>query len=240
MVQSVSGLLIEQYETAATNLAETATADLPRLLECDPAARGEDPCVRAFLGSFGQRAYRRPLGPAEIDRLFRFYLTSKSAHDFRSGVRMTVQAMLQSPAFLYHWEAAPGKPVMEGGLVKLDAHQVASRLSYFLWGSMPDDALFAAADGPVHIHHGEQLLRLRVVDAERRRDVGRRELTPALGRHVRRGGEPGRVEGRLDLLAALRRALRGPREERREGAGERQEDDGRRDAQPENEPEDRE
>src|SRR5258708_36125115 len=92
--QSVSGLLIEGYESAASSLATAASTNLPTLLGCDPATKGEDTCLRSFLPVFGQKAYRRPLDAGEVDRLFAFYTTSKQAYDFSTAVRLTVQAIL--------------------------------------------------------------------------------------------------------------------------------------------------
>jgi hypothetical protein len=140
----VSSLLAEQYEAAAGALASRAAETMPALLGCDVGTRGEDPCARDFLRSFGLRAYRRPLTPEENDRLFAFYAASKQADGFKAGVRMVVQAMLQSPHFLYRVET--GAPVAASAAVrKLGPYEVASRLSYLLWNSMPDRALFEAA-----------------------------------------------------------------------------------------------
>jgi len=138
--QSVSGLLIEGYENAAIALATAATADLPRLLGCDPAARGEEVCVREFLPRFGRRAFRRPLDAGEVDRLLAFYTASKQTDDFATAVRMTVQAMLQMPSFLYRVESNGAQTVGKPG-----AYEMASRLSYLLWSSMPDAPLLDAA-----------------------------------------------------------------------------------------------
>jgi hypothetical protein len=65
--------------------------------------------------------------------------------DFTGGIRLLIEAMLQSPGFLYHWELGPQLPQVEGNLVRLGPYEVASRLSYFVWGSMPDEELLAAA-----------------------------------------------------------------------------------------------
>ena len=138
--QTVSGLLIEGYESAASALATAATANLPTLLGCDPATKGEDACVRAFLPVFGQKAYRRPLDAGEVDRLFAFYTSSKTSYDFPTAVRLTVQAILELPHFIYRIEASGAQPV-----TKPSGYEIASRLSYLVWGSMPDAALFDAA-----------------------------------------------------------------------------------------------
>src|SRR5258708_9731919 len=65
---------------------------------------------------------------------------------FPDAIGLVIEGILQSPQFLYHWEAAPtDAPIHEGGVIRLGSYQVASRLSYFVWGSMPDDALLASA-----------------------------------------------------------------------------------------------
>jgi len=156
--QSVSGLLIEGYESAAASLATAAVANLPGLLGCDPATKGEDACVRAFLPVFGQKAYRRPLATDEVDRLFAFYTSSKTAYDFPTAVRLTVQAVLELPHFIYRVEANGAQPV-----TKPTGYEIASRLSYLVWGSMPDAALFdAAAAGKLDSADGirEQAVRM--------------------------------------------------------------------------------
>jgi hypothetical protein len=139
--QSVSGLLVEQYETAAAQLATKAVENLNGLVGCDPT-KGDE-CVRTFITNFGLRAYRRPLAKEEVDRLFAFYGASKQSGDVRDAVRMTVQAMLQSPHFLYRLES--GGAAVAGKVTKLTGYEMASRISYLLWSTMPDAELFAAA-----------------------------------------------------------------------------------------------
>jgi hypothetical protein len=126
---------------AAEAISEQAVADLPALLPCDPAAIGEDACADEFIADFGRRAYRRPLTESEIAELRGVYQTAK-ATDFASGIRVVVATALQSPFFLYHVEQADDG---QGTLAKLNGYEVASRLSYFLWSSMPDATLFDAA-----------------------------------------------------------------------------------------------
>jgi hypothetical protein len=136
----------------AGQLAREAVKDLRRLLPCDgiPAARtDQDACAQQLIVRFGRRAFRRPLAPAEVDDLFAHYrdrLRSELALDFVSAIRGLVQLMLQSPRFLYRFERGPGEVVARAGRIPFDAHEMASRLSYSLWASMPDEALFAAAD----------------------------------------------------------------------------------------------
>jgi hypothetical protein len=149
-VQTVSSLLIEGYETAAIELSTAAVTDLPALLGCDPVATGEDACVQSFLTNFGLKTYRHPLDADEIDSLFAFYTTTKSNRDFPTAVRLTLQAMLQSPRFLYRVEALGTEAV-----TRLTGHEVATRLSYLLWSSMPDSMLLdAAANGGLDTNEG--------------------------------------------------------------------------------------
>jgi hypothetical protein len=146
--QSVSPALTEQYMMAAEALSNGAVQDLPALLGCDPGAGDELTCVTQFIQSFGKRAWRRPLRAAEEARLLAVYNAGRTEFTVAAAVKMVIQVFLESPQFLYLLEepdAAQGAPAV-GSVVPLDSWQVASRLSYFLIGSMPDAELFAAAE----------------------------------------------------------------------------------------------
>lgn len=136
----------DQLRSSAEALAETALGSLDRLLPCTPAG-AEDACAAQFIGSFGARAFRRPLSDPETARLTALYRDARDAQklDFSSAIGLLIEAMLQSPAFLYHWESPYLAPTHQGNVVKLAPYDVASRLSYFIWGSMPDQQLFDAA-----------------------------------------------------------------------------------------------
>ena len=138
----------------ATRLAGAAQsiasqAKLEELLPCQPASPADEAgCARMFVEKFGLRAYRRPLAGEEVDRLMAVYDQGRGAVglDFADGVRLVIEAMLQSPNFIYRWELGPdSQKQMEGQVFKLGPYEMASRLSYGLWGSMPDDGLFEAA-----------------------------------------------------------------------------------------------
>jgi hypothetical protein len=134
--------------TAAESLAAAALPNLKTLLPCDPSATGEDACALQFVGTFGARAFRRPLTATETSDLVSLYTTGRTTLKlaFSDAIGLLIEGMLQSPQFLYHWEAPPNDaPVHDGAVLQLGPYQVASRLSYFIWGSMPDQALFAAA-----------------------------------------------------------------------------------------------
>jgi hypothetical protein len=120
----VSGLFADKARVAAEEIAEVAKVDTA----CTTAA--------CFVAEFGARAFRRPLTDAEIARYAPLY----SAPD--GGPKLVITAMLQSPYFLYRTEL--GAP-SAAGKVELSPYELASELSYFLWGSMPDASLFAKA-----------------------------------------------------------------------------------------------
>ncbi|MDX2050947.1 MAG: DUF1592 domain-containing protein [Polyangiaceae bacterium] len=147
-VRSVSQVLAEQYESAATLLAGTAGQDLPALLGCDPATAGEDACADQFLNSFGLKSFRRPLPPAEKARYWAFYQGAKASYGFAQAVPMLVAAILQTPQFLYRMElqetAGPALPAAPG-VVEVGPYERATRLSYTLTQSSPDAELLGAA-----------------------------------------------------------------------------------------------
>jgi hypothetical protein len=143
-VLSVSPLLAEKYQEAAEALAATAVQNLTGLVGCDPVRMGEEPCARQFIDRFGRRAYRRPLAAPETDRLVKVYAAARVGASFARGIEVTLRAMLQSPSFLYRLEISPARPGEK--IARLGGYEVATRLSYFLWGTMPDDRLFVAAE----------------------------------------------------------------------------------------------
>jgi hypothetical protein len=129
---------------AAEAAARTAMANLTTLLPCNPAS-DEQACARQFAQSLGKRAFRRPLVPAEVDALMKVYAVGAQGGGFNRGVEVLVRAILQSPSFLYRGELGQ-REGSSAGAIRLTAHEVAARLSYLLWGTMPDGVLTAAAD----------------------------------------------------------------------------------------------
>ena len=123
--------------------AAQAIADLDALLPCVPEDAGEAECARSFIEGFGRRAYRRDLDPATVERLLAVYEVGRTDAAFADGIGLVIEAILQSPMFLYRIES--GVPASGEDTVPLDGFEVASRLSYFLWRSMPDDELLSAA-----------------------------------------------------------------------------------------------
>jgi hypothetical protein len=143
--RGLNGALAEGYLRAAERLAKEAVGKLGTLLPCDPAARGESACVDQFLDGFGTRAWRRPLEAAEKENLRQVFATGKSGTgSFAGGIDALIQVMLMSPQFLYRDERGVADPTGKTFL-RLTSWELASRLSYLLWGSMPDEQLFTAA-----------------------------------------------------------------------------------------------
>ena len=107
--------------------------------------RGEEGALaREILGKFAQRAYRRPVTSAEVERLAGFVdMAMREGGNFVEGIQVAVQATLCSPHFLYRWEL--DEQLKPGEIRNLSDYELAARLSYFLWSSMPDDELFALA-----------------------------------------------------------------------------------------------
>lgn len=141
----VDARLGPQYRAGAESLAERAAGDaavLSRIVPCD-----DQSCAAQFIEEFGLKAFRRPLTNDELagygDLFTRGSELVGSGDNFLDGVRLVVEAMLQSPQFIYRTEL--GDALDADGNVLLDAWQVASRLSFFLYDSMPDQPLLDAA-----------------------------------------------------------------------------------------------
>lgn len=143
----VDARLGPQYRAAAEQLSTRVVSDDPvfqHVVPCDESAAN---CAQEFIDGFGQRAFRRPLDAAESTRFSDLFAQGPnlvaSGNDFRDGVRLVVEAMLQSPQFLYRTELS--NTAGAEGRIALGDWEIASRLSYFLWDTMPDQALFDAA-----------------------------------------------------------------------------------------------
>jgi hypothetical protein len=140
----VASLQVENYERVAEALADRAVQNPEQLARCAAAPADEGACLTEFLRDFGTRAYRRPLSAEETTRYERLFAAGKSDDGtFADGLRLVLATMLQSPHFLYRVEV--GTEGERAGERALTDHEIAARLSYFLTGSMPDDALLAAA-----------------------------------------------------------------------------------------------
>jgi len=116
-----------------------------RLFVCQPsAATDEDPCARQILSALLRRAYRRPVAGDDLAGPLEFYRRGRARGDFEAGIENALTAVLVSPQFLFRTELDP--PESDEGPYGVSDFDLASRLSYFLWSSIPDDELLDAAE----------------------------------------------------------------------------------------------
>jgi hypothetical protein len=125
----------------------TGVSDTPsrrRVFTCRPLAASEEiPCATRILTSLATKAYRRPATPADVEGLLTFYRGERGNGGFEAGIRTALQAMLASPHFIFRLEEAA--PAKAGQPYRINDLDLASRLSFFLWGSIPDEELLAVA-----------------------------------------------------------------------------------------------
>jgi Protein of unknown function (DUF1592)/Protein of unknown function (DUF1588)/Protein of unknown function (DUF1595)/Protein of unknown function (DUF1587)/Protein of unknown function (DUF1585) len=135
---SISGTQIDDYAATAQSVA--AAFPVGRLAPCAPDDDPDD-CAAGFIARFARRAYGRPLAPSER-AAFAALFAGAAADGYQEGVRLMVEALLDSPHFLYRLEI--GVPAAGGAV--LDPYELASVLSFAVTGSRPDEALLAAAE----------------------------------------------------------------------------------------------
>jgi mono/diheme cytochrome c family protein len=127
-----------------------------------PRSAAEEPAAaRRILAGLAGQAYRRPATEQDLSRLLGLYAQGRKAGDFEAGIRLAVQYLLASPSFLFRVERTPS-PVPRGGIYRLSDLELATRLSYFLWSSAPDERLRTLASAG-------RLKDPRVLDAEVKR-----------------------------------------------------------------------
>ena len=122
------------------------TPSRQRIFTCRPEGPGDAaPCARSILSRLGRQAYRRPLETPEIDRLLSFYEAGSRDGGFESGIELALRFMLASPQFIFRLETEPDDAAA-GAVYPVSDLDLASRLSYFLWSSIPDDELLSVAE----------------------------------------------------------------------------------------------
>lgn len=142
--RSVSPVAAEAYLAAAEQIAIAAVGKLDQLApKCSPAEAGQEVCATSFIKAFGAKAFRRPLTPDEVASYLEVFRDGAAGDDFREGISWVVGAMLISPHFLYLVEL--GMPAAAGQPAPLTSYELASRLSYFFWRTLPSERLFEAA-----------------------------------------------------------------------------------------------
>ncbi|WP_434047694.1 MULTISPECIES: DUF1592 domain-containing protein [Sorangium] len=132
------------YQDVAAQIAKEVMAgpNKSKFISCDPSAAG---CLEETIQTFGRKAFRRPLSAEEVARFLKLGQTTPPGTPDEVA-ETTLMAFLVSPSFLMLPELTT-TPAASGKGIQLSSHEVATRLSYLLWGSAPDDVLSAAADG---------------------------------------------------------------------------------------------
>jgi hypothetical protein len=126
-----------------TGISETPTRK--RIFSCHPAdVKLQRACATEIVNRLGMRAYRRPLTAHDRTALMTFYDSAAARDGFEEGVRTALQAMLASPYFVFRFENAPTN-AKEGTDYRINDFELASRLSFFIWGSLPDQQLLTLA-----------------------------------------------------------------------------------------------
>ena len=121
------------------------TPSRQRLFTCNPSTPAQEtPCATQILTALARRAYRRPVTEAEVGVLLKFFNEGRTGGTFDAGIEKALHAVLVSPDFLYRVEADPSRSG-SGAVSRVSDLELASRLSFFLWSSIPDDELIDAA-----------------------------------------------------------------------------------------------
>ncbi|WP_437662592.1 DUF1592 domain-containing protein [Sorangium sp. So ce1182] len=171
---SVSSLLAEQLSTVAEGVARRATASPQVLAKLDPCAsnvrpEGEEACARTIVERIAPLAYRRPLAAGEADELLALYSVGRTDATFDVGIATVIEALLQSPDFLYRVEWGTSDPE-HPELRRPTGDEMATRLSYLFWGTTPDDDLRRAAQaGELSTKEGVRAQAERMLDDPRAR-----------------------------------------------------------------------
>jgi cytochrome c553 len=139
-----------QTVSIAGPMNATGPGDTPsrrRIFTCRPATPAQEaPCARRILQGLARRAFRRPVTATDpaLDTLMTFYQSGRALRDFDAGVQYALARLLVDPQFIFRFEREPAR-VAPGAVYRISDIELASRLSFFLWSSLPDEALLAAA-----------------------------------------------------------------------------------------------
>jgi hypothetical protein len=147
-VLSLPTLLMEKYLAAADQVVKVAFQSpeaRKRILIARPQGKDRKPAARKILENLARRAFRRPVTSQELDRLVGLTaLAEKNGDSFETGIQLALKAILISPHFLFRFEL-DREPHNPKAVHPISEYELATRLSYFLWSSMPDEELFRQA-----------------------------------------------------------------------------------------------
>ena len=149
-LQNMNGTPIVDRVDISGPYEATGSGDTPsrrRIFICRPAtanAADEVSCARKIVSSLARRAYRQPVSDADVDVVMRFYDSGRKNGNFDTGIENALAFILTAPKFLFRTEADPPNAVA-GGVYRVNDVEMASRLSFFLWSSIPDEELLSVA-----------------------------------------------------------------------------------------------
>src|SRR3954447_1368220 len=121
------------------------TASRRKIFTCQPRSNDAEACARTILSSIARRAYRRPLTPQDLKTLAEFYTAGSGEGGFEAGIQLAIERILVRPDFLFRIEQEP-QTRAAAGAYRLSDVELASRISFFLWSSIPDDELLDVAE----------------------------------------------------------------------------------------------
>jgi hypothetical protein len=128
--------------TVVAGVSETPSRR--RIFTCRPTGDDEIPCAKQIIGALARQAYRRPVTSNDFEGLLGFYQRGRNGGNFDSGIRTAIQAIIASPEFVFRFERTPAT-VAPGKNYRISDLELASRLSFFLWSSAPDEQLLTVA-----------------------------------------------------------------------------------------------
>jgi len=175
---SLTSAGFEQYFALANSISDQVLSEKQRAVSvpCKPSnpTQADDPCARLFVKHYGERLFRRPLTEPEIAaRLHTASAGAKQSHDFYAGLKLVLESLLVAPEFLFRVETAEPDPA-NPQQYRLDAYTKASRVSFLLWDTAPDQELLAAArSGTIHTEDGLKQQITRMISSPRFEDGAR-------------------------------------------------------------------
>jgi mono/diheme cytochrome c family protein len=147
-LQNMNGVPLIDHVQITGPFEATGSGDTPsrrRIFTCRPSnANDELACAKSILSSLARRAYRRPVTEKDVETLLSFYQSGRNKGNFEAGIENSLRLILASPKFLFRSEPDPSSQTA-GSVYRVSDLELASRLSFFLWSSIPDDELINSA-----------------------------------------------------------------------------------------------
>jgi hypothetical protein len=147
--QVVTLLAVDKLNTASETIVSRRGSWTTKVFPCDTSGADDEACVDSFVRTFGRRAFRRTLDEADVTLLKNEYAQARKEQSFDGALLVVLKLILQSPEVYYFLELGHdgnGSEALASGVVPLTGWERATRLSYFLWNTTPDDELLAAAE----------------------------------------------------------------------------------------------